>query len=129
MDRFEAFITGQPDQSPTLEEVCAAVGVPGRTLRACCTEFLGISPKRYLLLRRLKLVRRALRQADPRATVTVTKVALKYGFSEFGWFAGQYRAQFGESPSVTLREPPGRIVVPMSSRRSTGSPEPAAETA
>ena len=40
----------------------------------------------------------------PRTTlVTVTDVAMAYGFFELGRFAGRYRHAFGEAPSRTLR--------------------------
>jgi len=55
-----------------------------------------------LLLRRLHLVRRTLRQADPVAT-TVTDIATRYGFWQLGRFAVEYHLLFGEPPSATLR--------------------------
>ncbi len=73
-----------------------------RTLRSCCAAFLGINPSRYVLLRRLKQVRIALRDADP-DRANVAELASRYGFTELGRFAGAYLAVFGETPSTTLR--------------------------
>ena len=64
-----------------------------------------MGPARYLWHRRMHLARRALLRSDPQI-VTVTEVATKYGFWELGRFSVQYRALFGESPSVSLRRPP-----------------------
>jgi transcriptional regulator GlxA family with amidase domain len=68
----------------------------------CCTEFLGMSPTRYLLLRRLNMARSALRRADP-ATASVAEIARLHQFLEPGRFAVTYRTVFGEMPSSTLR--------------------------
>jgi transcriptional regulator GlxA family with amidase domain len=78
--------------------------VSERTLQICCQEQLGISPKRYLLLHRMELARRSLRDATPDLT-TVTEICTRYGFWQFGRFAGEYASLFGESPSTTLRRP------------------------
>jgi AraC-like DNA-binding protein len=88
-----------------LAELCAAAHVSERTLRSCCQEHLGMSPTRYLWLRRMHLARRALLMADPTMT-TVTDIATNHGFWEFGHFSVAYRSQFGESPSASLRRVP-----------------------
>jgi AraC family ethanolamine operon transcriptional activator len=49
----------------------------------------------------MQLARRDLSKADPK-TSTVTEVATRYGFWQFGQFAGEYKSLFGELPSVTL---------------------------
>jgi AraC-like DNA-binding protein len=102
--RFEEFLEAHPDQPLYLTEICAAIGVAERTLRAACEEQLGMGPIRFLSLRRLHLVHRALRQADS-STTTVTRVATDHGFWELGRFSVAYRILFGESPSETLRRP------------------------
>jgi AraC-like DNA-binding protein len=103
--RFHQVVEANQYQPLFLPEICAAVGASERTLHSVCTEYLGLSPHRYLWLRRMNLVRRALALADPEAN-TVTAVANDYGFAELGRFAVAYRALYGESPSVTLRRAP-----------------------
>jgi AraC-like DNA-binding protein len=105
MRRFRRVVEEHPDQSLYLPEICTAIGVADRTLRLCCQEHLGMGPKRYLLLRRMHLARRALRETAADAA-TVTEIAGKFGFWHFGRFAGAYRSLFGEMPSATLHRPP-----------------------
>jgi len=105
MRRFRREVEENPDQPLYIPELCATIGVSDRTLRVCCQEQLGMSPKRYLLLRRMNFARQALRDGSPGAT-TVTEIATQYGFWQFGRFAGEYRSLFGESPSATLGRPP-----------------------
>ncbi len=105
MRRFYRALEEDPDRALYLPELCAAIGVPERTLHACCQEHLGMGPKRYLLLRRLHLARRALSRVEP-GTTSVTEIATQFGFWHLGRFAGAYRELFGEPPSVTLHHPP-----------------------
>ncbi len=100
--RLRAFAEENPEQPLDMAEVCTAIGVTERTLHACCQEQLGVSPKRYLTLRRLHFAHRALRRSRPGET-TVTNVATLFGFWELGRFAVAYRSVFGEFPSATLR--------------------------
>lgn len=102
MARFEDVLAAHDNKQLPMPELCAAIGAPERTLRMCCAEFLGMSPGSYARLRRLNLVRAALRRADP-ATASIAEIAQRYGFSELGRFAAVYRAAFGERPSTTLR--------------------------
>jgi AraC-like DNA-binding protein len=102
--RFEEFLEANPDRPLYLTEICAAIGVAERTLRASCEEHLGMGPIRYLTLRRMHLVRRALLRSDP-SKATVTQIITDHGFWELGRFSVTYSALFGESPSHTLRRP------------------------
>jgi AraC-like DNA-binding protein len=56
-----------------------------------------MSPKRYLLLRRMGLARRALRQANPETT-SVTAIGTRYGFWELGRFSGKWH--LGDKPEA-----------------------------
>jgi AraC-like DNA-binding protein len=103
--RLEEVLEANPDRTLYVAELCAVTGASAGTLRACCQEHLGMSPMRYLWLRRMHLARRDLRMADPTGT-TVTEIATNYGFWELGRFSVAYRSLFGESPSTSLRRPP-----------------------
>jgi AraC family ethanolamine operon transcriptional activator len=102
MRRFRRVVDENWRTAVYVPEICVAVGVSARTLLTCCNEHLGVGPKQYLLLRRVGLVRRALRHAEP-GTTTVTEILTRYGFWQFGRFAGLYLRLYGERPSDTLR--------------------------
>jgi AraC-like DNA-binding protein len=102
--RFEEFLETHPDRPLYLPEICAAIGVAERTLRAACEQHLGMGPIRYLTLRRMHLVRRILLRSDP-SKASVTQIVTDHGFWELGRFSVAYRMLFGESPSYTLRRP------------------------
>jgi AraC-like DNA-binding protein len=57
MVRFEVALAKRSGPHLNLSELCTAIGVPERTLRLCCAEYLGVSPIRYYLLRRLNMAR------------------------------------------------------------------------
>lgn len=101
MRRFHRAVEERGDQPVAIPELAKQIGVSDSILRACCREHLGMTPRRYLLLRRLTLARLALQLATPSET-TVTEIATRYGFWQFGRFARAYKALFGETPSATL---------------------------
>ena len=86
----------------SLAELVEAAQVSERTLRTAFNECYGVSPVRYLQLRNLHRVHRALNKAEPDET-TVAQVLLRHGEWEFGRFATRYRRLFGERPSETLK--------------------------
>src|SRR6516162_381163 len=62
MIRFEEVLADRLSRPLNMPGLCELIVVSDRTLRSSCAEFLGMSPTQYVLLRRLKEVRRALRQ-------------------------------------------------------------------
>jgi AraC-like DNA-binding protein len=121
--RFEDFLAANPDRPLYLTEICAALGVAERTLRASCEEHLGMGPIRFLTLRRMHLAHRALLHAEPSGS-TVTRIVTNHGFWELGRFSVAYREMFGESPSETLRRAADKAVVGL--KRPSSLPIPKA---
>jgi AraC-like DNA-binding protein len=104
MRKFYEVVENNADEALFIPDLCAAIGTTERTLRTCCEEHLGTSPNKYLVRRRMSQARRTLRDSDKTAT-TVTEVAARWGFWNFGRFATEYKSLFGELPSATLARP------------------------
>jgi AraC family transcriptional regulator, ethanolamine operon transcriptional activator len=90
---------GHADEPLSMLEVCRRVGASRRKLNTCFQEALGTSPVKYLRAVRLNGVRRQLREG----AVNVQDAAARWGFWHLGQFSRDYKRQFGELPSQTLR--------------------------
>ncbi|HJS09056.1 MAG TPA: AraC family transcriptional regulator, partial [Pirellulales bacterium] len=99
--RALAWLNGRLDQPIQLETLAAAAGVRPRTLEAHFKLYLRTTPLGWVRRMRLARARQQLLLTDEDANVTA--VAQANGFTELGRFAGQYRRQFGELPSQTLK--------------------------
>ena len=106
MIRFEEVLAEHLHEPLHMTRLCELIGVTERTLRSCCSQFLGMSPIRYVLLRRLSRARVALRYADPDGA-SVLELVRGFGFAELGRFEAAYRAAFNETPLTTLQQAPG----------------------
>jgi AraC family transcriptional regulator, ethanolamine operon transcriptional activator len=82
------------------EHLCVATGVSERTLRNLFHKYLGMSPHRYLMMRRLHSIRSRIRRAVPGDTIT--RICAQHGVWDFGRFSRQYLMRFGELPSRSL---------------------------
>jgi len=100
--RFEELVDANRDWPLTMADICEEVGTTPRSLRRYCENHFGMGPREYIGHHRLNLARRDLARGDPSET-TVADIALRYGFTGHGRFAGEYRRAFGETPSETLR--------------------------
>ena len=89
------------DEPVRLDDLAAAAGVRPRTLEAHFKTYLGTTPIGWVRRTRLARARQQLLAAGDEANVT--EIALANGFNQLGRFAAQYRAQFGELPSQTLK--------------------------
>jgi AraC-like DNA-binding protein len=95
------FLNERLDEPIQLDTLAAAAGVRPRTLEAHFKDYLGTTPLGWVRRQRLACARQQLLTADVRESVT--GIALANGFTELGRFAAQYKTQFGELPSQTLR--------------------------
>jgi AraC-like DNA-binding protein len=96
------FIDRRDGEYLTVADLASAADVSERTLRAAFQEYYGMGPARFLKLRALNRIRKALQNADPSVT-SVTSVATRFGVWELGRLAHDYQLLFEELPSETLR--------------------------
>ena len=94
-------IEERPEGDLSVERLALAAGMSPRSLQRQFREYVGVAPREYVLQLRLARAHDDLRIARP-GTVTVTDVALRWGFSHVPRFAAAYRQRYGELPSVTL---------------------------
>src|SRR5271165_836723 len=106
MIRFEEVLAEHLSEPLDTTELCERIAVTEWTLRSCCAEFLGMSPSRYVLSRRLGGGRVGLRDADPDGA-NLLELVRGFGFAEAGRFEAAYRAAFGETALTTLQRAPG----------------------
>lgn len=92
-----------PEHAFTVESLASDVNVSPRQLQAGFREHLETSPMRYLRHLRLRRVREELSEWDPAVRPNIADVAHRWGFTHLGRFAREYRQQYGELPSQTLR--------------------------
>ncbi|MFT4021227.1 MAG: helix-turn-helix domain-containing protein [Acinetobacter sp.] len=89
------------DQSLSVEELCGLTHTSRRTLQNCFEQITGVSPALFLKYLRLNTVRKILAQSDE--IISVSDVAMNFGFWHLSQFASDYKRLFTESPSDTLR--------------------------
>lgn len=94
-------IEQNPDAGLSLAELASAAGVTARALQRGFKEVVGMSPTAYVRAVQLDRVHTELIEGS--GTVSITEVAMRWGFLHLGRFAQQYRERFGVSPSETVR--------------------------
>jgi AraC family transcriptional regulator, ethanolamine operon transcriptional activator len=100
--RAADFLHAHCHEPLSIAEICAAVGGNRRTLHLGFQELFGVTPIAYLTALRLNRARADLQRPESR-DLTITQVAMKWGFFHLGRFSGKFRAHFGVSPSALLR--------------------------
>jgi len=99
--KADEYLRANPARAVYTDELCVALGTSATRLHQAFHATFGVSPHRYLKMRRMAMVRSTLlSRTGPWHSVKAA--ALSYGFWHLGQFAHDYRAMYGESPSQTL---------------------------
>lgn len=101
--RAIAFIESNPDRDIGLADIARAAHVTPRALQLAFRRHLDMTPMGYLRRVRLDQAHLELLDAIPGDGLTVTEVAMRWGFANPSRFAQHYAARYGEPPSHTLR--------------------------
>lgn len=99
--RSTEFIEQVGGRPVTVRELCEVSGVSWRTLDYAFKDQFGVSPKKYLTVRRLNLAHQDLLASRP-GEKRVARIAARWGFWHMSRFARDYRRIFGALPSETL---------------------------
>lgn len=95
------FIEEHIKEPLTIKDLCLAANVSERTLLYAFRERLDVTPKEYLQARKMGMINKALLSGE---SASVTDVATEWGFWHLSQFASDYKKQFGELPSDTLKK-------------------------
>lgn len=95
------FVEEHAAERPSVTRIAASCGLSERGLQEVFARTMGTSPRRFLRDHRLDRVRDELLQGDDQ---TVSAVSARWGFTNPGRFARDYRERFGEDPATTLRD-------------------------
>jgi len=99
----DEYLQANPARPIYTDDLCGALGISTARLADAFRVTFDVSPHRFLKLRRLAMVRAALRSRNNDGLPPfIRTVALMHGFWHFGQFARDYRALYGETPSTTL---------------------------
>jgi AraC-like DNA-binding protein len=100
VDNLDEIARVNPTNALYGDKVANDLQVSLRTLQTAVQAIHGVSLNRYLVGKRLWLVRQALKKSDP--TISIKATALGNGFWHLGEFSRAYKVHFGELPSETL---------------------------
>ncbi len=101
VDAALAILEATPHAPASISAICGVLGVGERMLERAFHERLGLSPRVYERRRRLRAAHGLILTDGDR--LSITEIAMSFGFWHLGRFAGAYAALFGCSPSETRR--------------------------
>jgi AraC-like DNA-binding protein len=119
VERACRYIDSRLSKPISLGELSKHCGVGIRTLEYGFRQFYDTTPIGFIKSQRLTRTHTALMEPKAQAT-SINKLARRAGFTHMGQFCQDYRALFGESPSMTLQRTPNKAV-PIETETSASS--------
>ena len=109
-ERLLDYITCNLQHDISVQSLADQAQLSVRSLYALFEKHMCTTPQRFIREQKLSRIQACL--ADPSCNVrSVTELALDYGFVHLGRFAEQYRKQFTELPSDTLKRRAQRMAI------------------
>jgi AraC-like DNA-binding protein len=102
VERARDYIRRNLTEPIRLSHLCRHARTEARSLEYGFMEAVGLSPMAYVRTTRLHRVRRILRSKTV-SHRSISEIAMDCGFWHLSQFAVDYKALFGESPSITFR--------------------------
>jgi len=97
------YILDRPREAISIASLAQEVGASRRTLEKGFRELLDMSPTQFIRTSRLRSCRQDLLRSASRSPGFISETANNWGFWHMGQFAADYRREFGELPSQTVR--------------------------
>lgn len=104
--RAEEYMEHHAHEPLSAGDIALYAGVSTRSLFAGFRKYRDTTPMAHLRTLRLEKVHAEL-SAPSSASESVTRIALRWGFSHLGQFSAAYRQRYGETPSLTLQRAGG----------------------
>jgi AraC family transcriptional regulator, ethanolamine operon transcriptional activator len=118
VERAREYIRRNLTEPIRLSTLCRYARTEARALEYGFLDVVGLSPMQYIRTTRLHRARRLLRSIVV-SHRSISEIALDSGFWHLSQFAVDYKALFGESPSMTFRRTLAEL--PVSERRRHGA--------
>jgi len=91
------YILENIEENIAIETLASKFDMSEKTLQTSFKKVFGYTPKRFMKLLKLNLAHRDIVQND--GSKTISEIAMKYGFGNFGLFSKKYKDMYGSLPS------------------------------
>jgi len=92
------YLIKHAEENIPIENLALKFGMSDKTLQTIFKKIFGHTPKKFMKLLKLNLTYRDITE-DNRSSETISKIAMKYGFNNFGLFSQKFKTMYGILPS------------------------------